>query len=151
MAVDRKKIEDFQVFDYQHVLEIWETEEEKKLTIDSLRRFYKEFAREKYRKQPYVNKDTGWKIRVSDQGIGEIRKFRKREHIILIRILDKIIEESILINTVPDNKNKQGIENVSNLDYKCKVNGKNCLVRLIIKKTYNDEERFFYYIKIINT
>ena len=114
--------------------EIWENEEEKNLTIDGLRRYYKDYARRNYRQSPYINKNTGWKIRVSDQGIGEIRKFRKREHIILIRILDEILENAILFCTVPDNKNKPGIESVSYLDYRCRVNGKEHSVRLTVKK-----------------
>jgi len=139
------------ISEISQMLEFSETDEEKLLTIDGLRRFYKKYARMNYRKHPYINKNTGWKIRVSDQGIGEIRKFRKREHIILIRFLDKILEESILFDTVSDNKNNPGIENVSYLNYKCKINGKNYSIRLTIKKVYNDEERFFYYIKLNNT
>jgi len=136
---------------YPKKLEIWETDDEKQLTIDGLRRYYKDYARKKFRQHPYVNLNTGWKIRVSDQGIGEIRKFRKREHIILIRILDEILENSILFCTVPDNKNKPGIENVSYLDCKCRVNGKEYSTRLTIKKAYYDEVQFFYYIKIMKT
>ena len=133
------------------MIEIWETEDEKSLSIDGLRRFYKKYARNNYKLHSYINKNTGWKIRISYQGIGEIRKFRKREHVILIRILDKIIEDSILFDTVPDYKNKPGIENVSYLDYKCKVIGNDSIVRLTVKKAYSDEERFFYYIKLIKT
>ena len=129
-------------------LEIWETDEEKRLTIDGLRRFYKEFARKNFRQHPYLNKSTGWKIRVSDQGIGEIRKFRKREHIILVRVLDTMLEDSIFCGTVPDNKNKPGIENVSYFTYNCKVNGKIYCVILTVKKAYNDDVRFFYYYKL---
>lgn len=84
--------------------EIEETEEEQKLSIDGLRRFYKTYARKNFRRHPYTNKNTGWQIRVSDQGIGEIRKFRKREHIILVRILDTMLEDAVLRETVPDNK-----------------------------------------------
>jgi len=36
--------------------EIWETEEDKKLSIDGLRRFYKEFALKNFRHNPYTNK-----------------------------------------------------------------------------------------------
>ena len=129
------------------VPEVWETEDEKLQTVDSLRRYFKEFARKNYRDYPYINKNTGWKIRISDQGIGEIRKFRKREHIFLIRILDEILENSIFVCTVPDNKNKPGIENVSYFDCKCIINGKEYLTRLTIKKALNDEVRFFYYHK----
>jgi len=130
------------------IQEIWETDEEKALSIDGLRRFYKEFARKKFRRHPYTNKNTGWKIRVSDQGIGEIRKFRKREHIILVRILNEMLENSVLSGTVPDYKNKPGIENVSYFDYLCIVNGKLCSVKLTVKKAYNDDVRFFYYYKL---
>jgi hypothetical protein len=130
------------------ILEIWETDEEKQLTVDSLRRFYKDFSRKNFRQHPYVNKNTGWKIRISDQGIGEIRKFRKREHIILVRILDTMLEDSIFLSTVPDNKNKPGIESVSYLEYRCKVNRKLYTVELTVKKAYNDDVRFFYYYKL---
>jgi hypothetical protein len=128
--------------------EIKKTEKDKKLSIDGLRRFYKKFARINFRQRPYINKNTGWKIRVSAQGIGEIRKFRKREHIILIRILDAMLENSILCETVPDDKNTPGIENVSYFAYKCKVNGKAYRVKLTVKKALNDEVRFFYYFKL---
>ena len=128
--------------------EIWESEEEKKYSIDGLRRYYKEYARNNFRKQPYINKHTGWKIRVSAQGIGEIRKFRKREHIILVRILDTMLEDSILYRTVPDDKKTTGIENVSYFNYYCKINGNNHSVILTVKKTLKDDVRFFYYYKL---
>ena len=128
--------------------EIWETEEDKKLSIDGLRRFYKEFARKTFRRSPYINKNTGWIIRVSAQGIGEIRKFRKREHIILVRVLDSMLENSIFFDTVPDEKNTPGIENVSYFDYKCKINGKAYSVRMILRKAIGDDTRFFYYYKL---
>ena len=134
-----------------HLPEIWETEEDKKLSIDGLRRYYKEFALKNFRHSPYINKNTGWKIRVSAQGIGEIRKFRKREHIILVRFLDTMLENATFIDTVPDEKNTPGIENVSYFDYKCKVNGKPYTVRLILKKALGDDVRFFYYYKLIGT
>jgi len=34
--------------------EIWENEEEKQLTVDGLRRFYKEFSRKNFKQHPYV-------------------------------------------------------------------------------------------------
>ena len=129
--------------------EIWETDEEKKLSIDGLRRFYKEYARINFRHCSYINKDTGWKIRISAQGIGEIRKFRKREHIILVRILDTMLEDSILYSTVPDDKNTPGIENVSYFGYSCAVNGKTYSVCLTVKKAFGDDVYFFYYFKLL--
>jgi hypothetical protein len=129
--------------------EIGETEEDKKLSIDGLRRFYKDFALKNFRHVPYINKSTGWKIRVSAQGIGEIRKFRKREHIILVRILDTMLENAVFIDTVPDEKNTPGIENISYFNYRCKISGKPYTVRLILKKALDDDVRFFYYYKLV--
>jgi hypothetical protein len=59
------------------ILEIWETEEDKKLSIDGLRRFYKDFALKNFRLIPYINKNTGWKIRVS-AGIENVSYFNCR-------------------------------------------------------------------------
>ena len=129
--------------------QIEETEEEKRLSIDGLRRFYKAYARKNFRHHPYINKNTGWQIRVSDQGIGEIRKFRKREHIILVRMLDIMLEDAILRETVPDNKNTPGVESVSYLDYECKVNEQIHTVQLTVKKIQNCETRIFYYYKFV--
>jgi hypothetical protein len=137
------------LFNAEQLPEIWETEEEKSLPIDGLRRLYKEFALKNFRRSPYINRNTGWKIRVSAQGIGEIRKFRKREHIILVRVLDTLLENSILFDIVPDEKNTPGIENVSYFNYRCKINGKAYSVRLILKKAIGDDTRFFYYYKLI--
>jgi hypothetical protein len=135
---------------FTQIPEILETEEDKKLSIDGLRRYYKEYARKNFKSCPYINKNTGWKIRVSAQGIGEIRKFRKREHIILVRILDIMLENAILCGTVSDDKKTPGIENVSYLKYNCKVNGKPYSIIITIKKTLNDDIRFFYYFKFFS-
>ena len=132
----------------EQVHEIWETEEEKKLSIDGLRRFYKKFAIKNLRQNPYINRDTGWKIRISAQGIGEIRKFRRREHIILVRILDSMLENSVLINIVPDEKSTPGIENVSYFSYNCKINSNAYSIRLTLKKAIGDDVHFFYYYKL---
>jgi hypothetical protein len=128
--------------------EVWETEEDKKLSIDGLRRFYKDFALKNFRHVHYINKNTGWKIRVSAQGRGEIRKFRKREHIILVRILDTMLENALFVDTVPDEKNTPGIENVSYFDYRCKIDVKPYTVRITLKKALGDDVRFFYYYKL---
>jgi hypothetical protein len=120
----------------------------KKLSIDGLRRFYKDFALKNFRYAPFINKNTSWKIRVSAQGIGEIRKFRKREHIILVRILDTMLENAVFFKVVPDEKKTPGIENVSYFDYRCKVNGKPYTVRLVRKKALGDDVHFFYYFKL---
>ena len=53
-----------------------------------------------------------------------------------------------MIDTVSDDKNTPGIENVSYFDCKCAVSGKVYTVRLTVKKTVGDDARFFYYYKL---
>jgi len=85
---------------------------------------------------------------VSDE-MKSSRRHRKREHIILVRILDTMLEGAVLYDTVPDKKNTPGIENVSYFDYGCSVSGKEYSVRITVKKTFNDDVRFFYYYKLL--
>jgi hypothetical protein len=59
--------------------EIWETEEDKKLSIDELRRFYKEFALKNFRHKPihqqrYRLENQG--LRSRDRGNTEVQKKR---------------------------------------------------------------------------
>jgi len=66
--------------------EIWETEEEKSLSIGKLKYCYLQIAKEKFQGNVYTNKDTQNPIRVSRDGIMEWwRKSRKREHIISVQ------------------------------------------------------------------
>jgi hypothetical protein len=59
-----------------------------------------------------------------------------------------MLENAVFVDTVPDEKNTPGIENVSYFDYRCKINGKTYTVRLILKKALGDDVRFFYYYKL---
>ena len=68
--------------------EIWETEEEKSLSIGQLKYSYLMIARQKFQGKVFSNKDTQNPIRVSRDGLMEWwRKSRKREHIISIQMM----------------------------------------------------------------
>jgi hypothetical protein len=69
--------------------EIWETEEDKPLSIGQLKYKYLQIARQKFQGKVFINKDTGNPIRVSRDGIMEWwKKSRRREHIISVQSLD---------------------------------------------------------------
>jgi hypothetical protein len=82
---------------------------------------------------------------VSNNGLREIEKFRTRDHIISLQILDKIIENAKFIKTVPDNKGTAGIENVSYFGIDAKLNDTLYSIKLTVKKHMSSEQRIYYY------
>jgi hypothetical protein len=122
-----------------------ETADDKTLSIGQLKYKYRKYAGTYFRVQPFVNQHTGWEIRVSNNGLREIEKFRTRDHIISLQILDKIIESAKFVETVPDNKGTVGIENVSYFEIDAKLNNTLYTVKLTVKKHVSSEQRIYYY------
>ena len=129
--------------------EIWETEEDKQLSIGILKKKYIAFARSHYICNPpkvVLNNDTGWMIELSNRVINEWwSKSRTRERIIAIQLLEKMIESAKLIKTVEDNKQTPGIENVNIFENFCIINGKPYKITIIIKKMFYKSRRFIHY------
>jgi len=121
-----------------NIPEIWETEEDKKLSISSLKHKYFAIAREKFNRIPPVivlNKDKNWLIELSRRVISEWRiKTRTRERIISILLLDTMIEGAKYIKTEKDFKNTFGIESVSYFENQCKINGKLFKINITVKR-----------------
>jgi len=132
--------------DGTNIHEIWETEEEKKLSIGQLKYFYLQIARQKFQGKVFINKDTQTPIRVSRNGIMEWwRKSRKREHIISVQLLDFFLENGIFLEETPDYKNRPEIEGASKYESACKVNGELFMVIITVRKGVNDIAKFRYY------
>ena len=135
-------------------LEIWETDEEKKLSIIALKKKYIAFARSQFIWNPpkaVLHKDTGWLIEMSNRVINEWwGKSRTRERILAIQLLDVMIEGAQFIETVADSKETPGIENVSYFTNYCKINGKLFKVTITVKKMLDKDRRFVYYYAATN-
>jgi len=126
--------------------EIWETEEEKGLSIGQLKYCYLQIARQRFQGKVFTNKNTENPIRVSRDGIMEWwRKCRRREHIISVQLLDFFLENGIFIGESPDYKNRPEIEGASLFESVCKVNGKLYKVIITIRKGIDDIAKFRYY------
>jgi len=126
--------------------EIWETNEEKTLSIGQLKYRYRQIARQNFQGKEFNNKDTKRPIRVSADGIMEWwRKSRKREHVISIQLLDYFLENSVFIEENPDYKNRPEIESASLFESACMINGKPFRVILTIRKGVDDIAKFRYY------
>ena len=132
--------------------EIWETEEETKLSIKQLKEKYTKYAYIHFIKNPplvLLNQPSGWNIEVTTRVIREWwNKSRTRPRILSIQLLDKMIETALLVKTGADEKNTPGIESVSEFENRCKINGKLYKIRIIVKKQPN--RHFVYYYGAIN-
>ena len=131
------------------ISELWETDEDKKLTIGDLKKKYLTIAQNKFIRNPPVavlNKDKNWLIELSRRVISEWRiKSRTRERILSIQLLDTMIEGAKFLKTVEDTKRTSGIENVSYFTNQCWINGKLFKINITVKKQKFPDRRFAYY------
>jgi hypothetical protein len=126
--------------------EIWETDDEKLLSVNKLREKFIEYARAHFIKTPHMaveNLETKWKIQITTQVIKEWRqKSRTRPRIISIRLLDEMIRTAVLKKTGNDYKETRDIESVSEFENRCMIEGKLYKIRIIVKK---QTDRYFAY------
>jgi len=126
--------------------EIWETDEDKLLTIGQLKYRYRQIAKHKFQGKVFANKDKNIPIKVSADGIMEWwRKSRRREHIISVQALDYFLENGVFVEENPDYKNRPEIESASLFESECKVNEKLFKVVVTIRKGIDDIAKFRYY------
>jgi hypothetical protein len=128
------------------MLEIWETEEEKTLTIGQLKHYYRQIARHKFQGKIYTNKNTEKQVKVSADGIMEWwRKSRRREHIISIKLLDYFLENGVFLNERPDYLSRRKIISASQFESICKINGKQFTVIITTRRAIYDIDKFRYF------
>jgi hypothetical protein len=128
------------------VPEIWETEEEKSLSIGQLKHKYHHIAKQSFQGKIYTNRDTKKTIRVSGDGIMEWwRKSRRREHIIAVQLLDYFLENGVFTEEKPDYLGRRKIISASQFECACKVNGKPYKVILTTRKAIYDIDKLRYF------
>jgi len=132
--------------DEAKAFDIWEAEEEKKLSVGQLKHHYLQLAKRGFQGKVFTNKNTQRPIRVSKDGIMEWwKKSRKREHIISMQSLGFFLENAIFTGESPDYKNRPEIESASQFEYACKVNGRYFRVVLTTRKGVGYIDKFRYY------
>jgi len=138
-----------------HIPEIWETANDKVLSIKRLKEKYTEYARFHFIKNPpmvVINNNTKWEIEITTRVVKEWwRKSRTRPRIISIQVLDRMIETADLVQTEKDRYDTPGIETVSEFINLCMIEGEPYKIRIMVKQQAN--RRFVYYygaVKIKN-
>jgi len=126
--------------------EIWETEEDKKLSTFDLKTKYKKYLQEHFQGKQYLNKDTGILISVSSNGVRQwITKSRSRDKIIVIQVLDFLLENSKHEGQpIPDRKERAEIEHYKHFLHTVSINGKKYSAVLKIVKPVNQSHKFYY-------
>jgi len=134
------------VFNSLYIPEVWETEEDKKLSTFDLKTKNKKYMQTHFQGRQYYNKDMGIWISVSSDGVRQwVKKSRTREKIMVIRILDFLLENSKYEGPpVLDRKNRAEIEHFKHLYHPVIINGKKHAIILKIIKPINQNHKFYY-------
>jgi hypothetical protein len=126
--------------------EVWETGEEKQLSIGQLKHRYLQLAKQNFQGKVFTNKDTGKPVRVSQDGLMEWwKKSRKREHIIAVKLLDIFLETGVFKSEAPDYQDRWAIEGANRFETECKVNGRPYTVHLVTRKAFNSPDKFRFF------
>ena len=127
--------------------EIWETEEDKRLSSFDLKTKYRKYSQKHFQGRKYLNKDTDIQISVSSDGIRQwVTKSRTREKIIVIQVLDFLLENSKYEGQpIPDRKDRAEIEHYKHFHQQVVINGKKCNVIMKVVKPVNQPHKFYYF------
>ena len=135
------------ISDGAHIPEIWETANDKVLSIKELKEKYTEYVRSHFIKNPpmvVINNNTKWEIEITTRVVKEWwRKSRTRPRIISIQLLDRMIETADLMQTEKDRYDTPGIKTVSEFENRCMIEGEIYKIRISVKQQAN--RRFVYY------
>ena len=130
----------------EKIPEIWETEEDKKLSTFDLKTKYKIYLQTNFQGKQYFNKDMGVLISVSSDCVRQwVKKSRTREKIILIQALNLLLENGKYEGQpVPDRKERTEIEHFKYLHHSVIINGLKYNVILKIIKPVNQTHKFYF-------
>jgi hypothetical protein len=126
--------------------EIWETEEDKKLSTFDLKTKYKIYLQTHFQGKQYCNKDMELWISVSSDCVRQwVKKSRTREKIMLIQVLDFLLENSKYEGPpITDRKNRAEIEHYKHFHQSVFINGKKYSVILKVVKPVNQPHKFYF-------
>ena len=127
------------------ILEFWETEDEKILSVQELKKQNFTWALENLRGKSFFNKSINQNIGVSRDGLGEWKTVTKtRDQAVSLKILGKMLENSIFWKEEQPKNNDPNIEKVIYFRQDCMINGQ-IYTAVITVKVYKSENYHKYY------
>ena len=125
--------------------EIGETDEEKNLTDQELKKKNFKWALDNIQGESFFNNSIKQSISISRDGLGEWKSTTKsREQALSIRILDVLLKVAVYWKQKPHVPPDPNIEKVLYFKQHCKVNGKD-YTAVITVKVYKSQGRHKYY------
>jgi hypothetical protein len=131
---------------------ISETDSEKGMSDQDLKKHCFEYARNAFQGKTYKNKETGREIIISKDGLGEWKtKSKSREQIISVKILDKLLENGLFDHDAEDKQQRKNIEKISYFRSNCIINGVRFNAIITIRKIKNYGDKYYHhYLEDIN-
>jgi len=128
-----------------NIPEIWETEEEKKLSARELKKLNFSWALKHLRGKSFTNQSINEAITVSRDGLGEWKTVTKsRDQAASIKILGKLLECAIFWKEETPKNRDPNIEKIIYFRQECEVNG-NKYVAVITVKVYKSPQNYHKY------
>jgi len=125
---------------------IVETNAERDLSFDALRRECLNYAQRNFQGKTFTNKATGREIQVSRQGIGEWKmKSKTREQVLSIKILDQLLEDAIFDHDAPDEKGRLNVDSFSYFKRLCAINGTPFQAIITVKMTKGYGDKYYHH------
>jgi hypothetical protein len=130
-----------------------ETAVEKAMSDFDLKRACYFYAKNHFQGKIFVNKDTGKKISVSRNGIGEWRsKSKSREQILSIKILGKLLENAKFDHDADDKAARLDIEKVFYFKCHCGINERKNEAVITVRHIRNEGDKYYHhYLEDIKT
>jgi len=125
--------------------EIWETEEEKKLSARELKKNNFFWALKHLRGHSFTNRSINEAITVSRDGLGEWKTVTKsRDQTVSIKILDKLLECALFWKEETPKNCDPNIEKIIYFRQECGING-NMYIAVITVKVYKSPKNYHKY------
>jgi len=125
---------------------IVETDAERDLSFDELRRECLSYAQQNFQGKTFSNKATGREIQVSRQGIGEWKmKSKTREQVLSIKILDQLLEDAAFDHDALDEKGRLNVDSFSYFKHLCVINGTPFQAIITVKTTKDYGDKYYHH------
>jgi len=128
------------------IINIDETDEEKKLGDRELKKVCKKYAQDNFQGEKFVNIDTGKEILVSRDGLDKWDFITKsREQSISIKKLNIIIEQMKKTSSKNDKKNRKFVDGFTYFDCPISVNKKTFIANIATRETNGKDSKYYYH------
>jgi len=136
----------------EKILYLSETDEEKNMNDQELKKKSKEFAQSNFQGKKYFNSSAGKEILVSADGIGKWHNITKsRDQGLSIKKLDEMLKFAIRVDGSTDEKNRHSVDGFTYFEQLIFVNNNLYKAKIATKETHGNESKYYYHFLEVRT